>query len=66
MMIYQFLPEITYLIKKYLEEGNDPDAPGNFIPWLIERKDVYAYKFEGERYDIGTIESYRKIQEKYS
>ncbi len=50
------------LIKKYLDEGNNPDAPGNFVPWLINHKDVYAYKFSGNRYDIGTLESYELAQ----
>ena len=62
---YKYKKETLPLIKKYLDEGNDPDAPGNLIPWLIERKDVFAYKFEGERYDIGTVESYRKVQETF-
>ena len=51
------------LIKQYLEEGNNPDAPGNFVPWLIRHKTVYAYKFDGKRYDIGTLESYHKAKE---
>ena len=48
------------LIKQYLNEGNNPDAPGNFIPWLLTQKDVYAYRFSGNRYDIGTLESYEE------
>jgi len=63
---YKYKKETLPLIKKYLEEENEPDAPGNLIPWLIERKDVYAYIFEGERYDIGTVESYREVQEKFN
>ncbi|SHM58484.1 nucleotidyltransferase family protein [Gracilibacillus kekensis] len=51
------------LISQYLREGNNPDAPGNFIPWLIQHKQVYAFQFEGLRYDIGTIESYHKVQD---
>jgi len=54
------------LIKEYLDEGNDHDAPGNFIPWLIKHNDVYAYMFEGMRYDIGTLESYREVQQIFS
>lgn len=50
------------LIKQYLNEGNNPDAPGNFIPYLIETNDVYAFVFEGKRYDIGTLESYDRVQ----
>jgi glucose-1-phosphate thymidylyltransferase len=49
------------LIKQYLDDGNNPDAPGNFVPWLIGKKLVYAYKFEGRRYDIGTLESYELV-----
>ncbi|MDQ0253082.1 glucose-1-phosphate thymidylyltransferase [Evansella vedderi] len=60
---YLYERETIPLFKEYLEEGNNPDAPGHFIPWLIGRKPVYAYKFKGLRYDIGTLESYQKVQE---
>src|SRR5690625_199810 len=62
---YIYERETLPLIQKYLAEGENPDAPGNFIPWLIKRKDVYAYEFSGERYDIGTVESYEKVQERF-
>jgi len=42
---YIYQRETLPMIGKYLAEGENPDAPGNFIPWLIERKEVYAYKF---------------------
>lgn len=58
---YIYLRETLPLIREYLQEGQNPDAPGNFIPWLIGKKPVYAYKFEGKRYDIGTIESYQEV-----
>src|SRR5699024_3190985 len=51
------------LIQEYLNEGNNPDAPGNFIPYLIQHKRVKAFVFEGKRYDIGTVESYDAVQE---
>ena len=51
------------LIQEYLNEGNNPDAPGNFIPYLIQRNQVKAFVFEGKRYDIGTVESYNAVQE---
>lgn len=60
---YIYQRETLSLIAQYLDQGNNPDAPGNFIPWLLGHKAVYAYKFEGLRYDIGTIESYHKVQE---
>ena len=51
------------LISTYLEEGNDPDAPGNLLAWLIHRRDVYASVTEVGTYDIGTQESYRQVCE---
>ncbi len=41
------------------------DAPGDFIAWMCTQSDVYAYEMPGSRYDIGNLESYRKIQETY-
>ena len=51
------------LIQEYLNAGNNPDAPGNFIPYLIQHNQVKAFVFEGKRYDIGTVESYNAVQE---
>ncbi|MFO8063860.1 MAG: nucleotidyltransferase family protein [Spirochaetota bacterium] len=50
----------------YLGQGGEGDAPGSFIPWLIKRTPVYAYCFEGERYDIGTRDSYERVVELFS
>ena len=59
--VYAYKRETLPLFREYLAGGNNPDAPGNFIPWLITKKDVYAYQFSGYRYDIGTVESYHKV-----
>lgn len=59
---YLYKKKTLPLVNQYLIEGNNPDAPGNFIPWLIQHKSVFAYQFEGKRYDIGTIESYERAQ----
>lgn len=55
---YLYKKDTLPLIDKYLAEGNNPDAPGHFIPWLIGKKAVYAYVFDAVRIDIGTPESY--------
>ena len=55
---YLYKQDTLPLVDKYLDEGNNPDAPGHFIPWLIGQKDVYAYVFDAVRIDIGTPESY--------
>ncbi len=58
---YFYTKETVPMIKEYLKQGNNPDAPGFFPSWLYKQKDVYAYKFEGECYDIGTPEAYKEI-----
>ena len=50
------------LLDEYLDSGENPDAPGNFIPWLLLRRPVYAYEFSGRRYDIGSHESYAEAR----
>lgn len=63
---YIYTKETVPLIKKYLDDGNNPDAPGFFPSWLYTKKDVYAYKFQGECYDIGTPQSYKEVCEKFA
>lgn len=45
----------------YLAQGGEGDAPGSFVPWLTRRAPVYAFRFEGARYDIGNRESYERV-----
>ena len=60
---YIYKKDTVPMIKKYLDEGNNPDAPGFFPSWLFKHKDVYAYKFIGECYDIGTPDSYKEVND---
>jgi glucose-1-phosphate thymidylyltransferase len=50
---YLYSREHLRLVDAYLEEGNNPDQPGNFVAWLHRREPVYAYAFAGGWYDIG-------------
>ena len=50
---YLYTREHARLIPTYLDEGNPPDQPGNYVAWLHKRAPVYAYRFEGDWYDIG-------------
>ena len=43
------------LLPRYLEEGNAPDAPGNFAVWLHTRAPLYGFRFFGEWHDIGDL-----------
>ncbi len=56
--IYAFEPEIF----QYIPEGQMVDFSKDLFPLLIEeRKPIYGYSIgSGYRYDIGTIEQYRK------
>jgi glucose-1-phosphate thymidylyltransferase len=45
------------LIRRYLEEGNNPDQPGRLIEWLYPRTPVYTWRVPGEWYDIGSPET---------
>ena len=53
-------------VKEALADGCGYDAPGSFICWLHEKSPVYAYNMPGKRYDIGTLETYKEVQDNYS
>ena len=63
--VYIYKRETAKLLKDYLKEGNNPDAPGNFPAWLCRREPVYGYVFQGQCYDIGTPDAYGEVQELY-
>ena len=48
-----------------LESGCKKDAPGSFIEYLSKESPVYAMEMPGHRYDIGNLESYKKVCENY-
>jgi glucose-1-phosphate thymidylyltransferase len=50
---YLYSREHLGLVGPYLEEGNNPDQPGNFVAWLHRREPVYAFRFAGGWYDVG-------------
>ncbi len=52
-------------VQTAIDEGCGVDAPGSFIAWLCQKTTVYAMEMTGKRYDIGNLESYRKVQEEY-
>lgn len=60
---YIYQKETIKKIRTYLDEGNSPDAPGNFPAWLYSKQPVYLYLFEGECFDIGTPDSYAYVNE---
>lgn len=63
--LYLYRRDTLPLFRDYLAEGNPADSPGNFPVWLCKRREMRAYRFEGECVDIGTLESYRAVCEQY-
>lgn len=57
--------DLSKIVKVAKENVCNLDAPGDFISWLCENSKVYAYKMPGNRYDIGDLESYKRIQDIY-
>lgn len=62
---YFYKKETLPLIRQYLDEGNSPDAPGNFPAWLYKKKDVFVYLADGTCIDIGTPESYAEANKDF-
>jgi glucose-1-phosphate thymidylyltransferase len=51
-------PRESIRFEEYLEGGNNPDEPGWFIQWLVDRETVSAFAFDEAWFDIGTPASY--------
>ena len=63
---YYYIKKDVSLVKKGIESGCGVDAPGSFTAWLSTQTTVHAYKMPGNRYDIGNLESYQKVQKEYN
>ena len=62
---YIFPREDVKLIDRYLKEGNNPDAMGFFITWLINNKDVYGWTFKENWFDIGSLDELERAKKVY-
>lgn len=45
------------LVRRYIEEGNNPDQPGRLVEWLYTRTPVYTWRIPGSWLDIGSPET---------
>ncbi len=62
---YYYTHEDAKLVPAGIAAGCGVDAPGSYIAWLCKQTPVYAMEMPGERYDIGNLESYRRVQTEY-
>ncbi len=53
------------LIRSAVADGCRYDAPGNLAHYLTTRTVLHAWPMTGHRYDIGDVESYHRIREKF-
>lgn len=65
MCLYGFPKNKLSLIKEYLARGNNKDAPGFYLQWLVEKEGVCSFTFSGQWHDIGTHEAYFRAQAEY-
>jgi len=62
---YMYKKSTLPLFDRYITEGNQPDAPGNFTAWLHMKKQVYAHVMKEQYFDIGTLDAYHRVCEKF-
>ncbi len=61
--IYRFTPRDLDLLDRYIKEGNNPDAPGNFLSWLIqEGREIAAFVTRDTTIDVGTPGDIKKLE----
>ena len=63
--IYVFPKETLSKFGEYIRDGNNPDAPGYFLQWLVKKEQVRGVVFNEEWYDIGTVDTYRSAFDRY-
>lgn len=65
MCFYYFPRESLQCIPEYISRSGETDKAGDYIHWLSREKEVFGFKFQGKWYDIGNIETYNEVQEKF-
>lgn len=59
---YIYTKATVKMIQQFLRANKNTDAPGQFVAWLVDKQPVYAYRFDGKRYDIGSLASYEEAK----
>ena len=57
---YFLLSSALEKVNQFLVTGNEKDAPGHFISYLVHREEVFAVKIHSSRFDIGAMDSYEQ------
>ena len=62
---YIYAKDDLKYIDMCIENADSLDAPGGFISYLYDKRPIYAMTMPGDRYDIGDINSYQKVNSIY-
>ena len=63
---YYYTRSDARMVRNGIVAGCGVDAPGSYVAWLCSQVPVHAMLMPGRRYDIGNLESYRKVCESYA
>ena len=63
--IYVLPKETLFRFAEYISDGNNPDAPGYFLQWLINKETIHSVVYADEWYDIGALETYKEVFNRY-
>jgi glucose-1-phosphate thymidylyltransferase len=55
--LYYYPKSALPAIRRYVEEGNNPDQPGRLVQWMYQRAPFYTWKVPGLWYDVGSKET---------
>jgi glucose-1-phosphate thymidylyltransferase len=60
--LYYYPASSLPLIRRYLDEGNNPDQPGRLVQWMYSRTPFYTWLVPGTWYDIGSKETLEEVR----
>jgi glucose-1-phosphate thymidylyltransferase len=64
--LYYYPSSTLPLIRKYTEEGNNPDQPGRLVEWMYQRTPFYTWVVPGIWYDVGSKETLEEANRIFS
>jgi glucose-1-phosphate thymidylyltransferase len=64
--LYLYSADDVRRVAEYLQNGNNPDAPGHYVAWLYTRSELYGVALPGTWYDIGDLHAYKEAEQFFS
>ena len=60
---YIYLRKDLDLVRNSIADGCGNDAPGNLANYMVKKTDMYAWPMNGGRFDIGSMDTYKRACE---